>query len=340
MHYWGVWHSQEQYERYADNISRFMSEYGFQSFPQIETVQAYARSDEHHIQSPVMMAHQRHPRGNQLIKEYMLREYPEPKNFESFLYVSQVLQAEGIKVGAEHLRRIMPRNMGSLYWQLDDCWPVASWSSIDYFGRWKALQYYAKRFYAPVLVTPQLEGDDLKFYIVSDLNEPTKGVLNIELRDLDGNKVMGIHKDVTAAPVRSQSYFSQSLKTLLAARDPKSVFIYCELLVNGKAVSSNSYYFAPYKELSLPTPQISFDVVRVRNGYKVMLTTDKLSKSVYLSTRSEGFFADNYFDLYPDKPLEVEFRTKANIPVEEFRNQLTIRSLKDAFSADGATSTN
>jgi beta-mannosidase len=93
----------------------------------------------------------------------MLREYAEPKDFESFLYVSQLLQAEGIKVGAEHLRRIMPRNMGSLYWQLNDCWPVASWSSIDYFGRWKALQYYARRFYSPVLLSPVVEEKELKF---------------------------------------------------------------------------------------------------------------------------------------------------------------------------------
>ena len=339
-HSWKVWHFAAPFTDYQKEFPRFMSEYGFQSFPQLETVQSYTLADEHHIQSPVMLAHQRHPRGNQLIKEYMLREYPEPKDFESFLYVSQVLQAEGIKVGAEHLRRIMPRNMGSLYWQLDDCWPVASWSSIDYFGRWKALQYYARRFYSPVLLTPYLEGDDLKFYIVSDLTEPTKAVLNVELRDLDGNKVMGITKDVVATPVKSQSYFSQSVKSLLAGRDAKSVMIYCELLVNGKVLSSNSYLFAPFKELSLPTPQISFDVVRVRNGYKIRLATNKLAKGVYLSTKTDGFFADNYFDLFPDKPVEVEFRTKANLPVEEFRNQLRVRSLKDAFNGDEATSTN
>ena len=104
-----------------------------------------------------MLAHQRHPRGNQLVREYMLRDYAQPKDFESFLYVSQVLQAEGIRIGAEHLRRIMPHNMGSLYWQINDCWPVASWSSIDYFGRWKALQYYSRRFYNDLLVSPSVQ---------------------------------------------------------------------------------------------------------------------------------------------------------------------------------------
>src|SRR4030095_2281471 len=141
LHYWQVWHAAAPFSDYEKQTPRFMSEYGFQSFPQIETVETYTTPEDHDIGSPVMMAHQRHPRGNQLIREYMLREYPEPKDFESFLYVSQVLQAEGIKIGAEHLRSIRPHNMGSLYWQINDCWPVASWSSMDYTGRWKALQY-------------------------------------------------------------------------------------------------------------------------------------------------------------------------------------------------------
>jgi beta-mannosidase len=287
-----------------------------------------------------MMAHQRHPRGNQLIKEYMMREYVEPKDFESFLYVSQVLQAEGIKIGAEHLRRIMPRNMGSLYWQLNDCWPVASWSSIDYFGRWKALQYYAKRFYSPVLLSPHLEAQNLDFYVVSDLTHPTKALMNVELRDLDGNKLVVFQKDVAIAPLQSQAYFSLPLSSLLANRESKNVMIYCELLVTGKVISSNEHFFEPYKSLSLPIPQINFEASRVRNGYKIILSTDKVAKAVYLSTKLEGFFSDNYFDLLPGKPLELEFRTRLNVPLDEFRNQLRIRSLKDAFSNAEGTSTN
>ena len=338
-HSWKVWHAAAPFTDYQKEFPRFMSEYGFQSFPQIETVNTYALPAEQEIQSPVMMAHQRHPRGNQLIKEYMLREYTTPKDFESFLYVSQVLQAEGIKVGAEHLRRIMPRNMGSLYWQLDDCWPVASWSSIDYFGRWKALQYYSKRFYSPVLLSPFVDEDALNFFVVSDLTEPTIGFINVELRDLSGNKIVAYKKDVIVKPVHSQSYFSTPLKTLLAGHDPKTVMVYCELVAGGKVLSSNEYFFEPFKNLTLTTPQINFDVTRVRNGYKITLTTDKLAKSVYLSTKADGFFSDNYFDLLPDKPVELEFRTRQTVPIEEFRKQLKVRSLKDAFDSS-ATITN
>ena len=167
-HYWMVWHASLPFSEYEKQRPRFMSEYGFQSLPQLETVNTYTVPADHDIASPVMLAHQRHPRGNQLIREYMLREYPEPKDFESFLYVSQVLQAEGIKIGAEHLRRIMPHNMGSLYWQLNDCWPAASWSSIDYTGRWKALQYYARRFYSEILVSSQAENGNINVFVVSD----------------------------------------------------------------------------------------------------------------------------------------------------------------------------
>ena len=336
-HSWKVWHFAAPFTDYQKETPRFMSEYGFQSFPQIETVESYALASEREIQSPVMMAHQRHPRGNQLIKEYMLREYPEPKDFESFLYVSQVLQAEGIKVGAEHLRRIMPRNMGSLYWQLDDCWPVASWSSIDYFGRWKALQYYARRFYAPVLLTSHVEADTLQFYVVSDRIEPANAVLAVQLRDFNGNKLQVFNKEITVAPLQSRSYFSIPVKDLLANRNANDVMVYCELLTDGKVISSNEYFFAPYKALTLPAADIGFEVARGRNGYSITLSADKLARAVYLSTRTSGFFSDNYFDLLPGKPVVVEFRTRLNVPLDEFRKGLRVRSLKDAFNAGEAT---
>ncbi len=116
----------------------FSSEYGFQSFPEMRTIRSFARPEDFDIRSATMQAHQKNTGGNERILSYMLREYREPKDFSSFVYLSQLLQAEVIKVGAEHLRRQMPRTMGSLYWQLNDCWPTASWSSIDYFGRLKS----------------------------------------------------------------------------------------------------------------------------------------------------------------------------------------------------------
>ena len=332
LHYWQVWHAALPFSEYEKQSPRFMSEYGFQSFPQLETVNTYTVPADHNIDSPVMMAHQRHPRGNQLIREYMLREYPEPKDFESFLYVSQVLQAEGIKIGAEHLRRIMPHNMGSLFWQLNDCWPVASWSSIDYTGRWKALQYYARRFYDDILVSPHEANGNIDIYVVSDRVRPITAQLNLSLRDFDGNKLWTQGQEIEIAPLTSKSYFSVPINTLLSGKDPKAVVLVAEVLVGGKLESSNTHLFQPYKALALPRPQITFDVIPIRSGFKVTLSSDKFARAVYLSTTDHpGFFADNYFDLFPGQKVEVEFRTSAPITFSAFRTKLKIRSLADAF---------
>jgi len=331
-HYWQVWHAALPFSEYEKQRPRFMSEYGFQSFPALETVKTYTLPNERDIQSPIMLAHQRHPRGNQLIREYMLREYPEPKNFESFLYVSQVLQAEGIRTGAEHLRRIMPRNMGSLYWQIDDCWPVASWSSIDYYGRWKALQYYARHFYANLLISPHVEDQRLKFYVVSDETKPAAATIHVVVMDFNGKVVQSLDREATIAPVTSRSYFDVALTDLLKNTDPKSSFVYCELLVGGKVVSSHDYFFAPFKELRLPKAQIAYDLAPASNGLRLTVKSDKFAKAVYLSAGDlDGSFSDNYFDLVPGKPVVVEYHTGSSLSPNDFRQRVSIRSMVDAF---------
>jgi len=332
IHYWEVWHASKPFSEYERQRPRFMSEYGFQSFPSIETVNSYTVPGDHNIESPVMLAHQKHPRGNQLIREYMLREYPEPKDFESFLYVSQVLQAEGIRVGAEHLRRIMPHNMGSLYWQLNDCWPVASWSSIDYFGRWKALQHYARRFYSPLLVSPRRDGERLDIHVVSDRPAPTPARLVVTLLDFDGRTLSTTEKALTVAPLRGDSYLSLPVAELLEGRDERAVFLLAELLVGGRVVSRNEHFFRPFKELSLPGARVTASAAPAPGGFRLTLKTDRLARAVQLSAAgAAGSFSDNYFDLVPGRPVEVEFRARGGVRLEEFRKGLKVRSLADAF---------
>ena len=332
VHFWRVWHAAEPFSDYEKQNPRFMSEYGFQSFPNIETVKAYTLESDRDIESPIMLAHQRHPRGNQLVKEYMLRDYKQPKDFESFLYVSQVLQAEGIRIGAEHLRRIMPHNMGSLYWQINDCWPVASWSSIDYFGRWKALQYYARRFYSDLLVSPTVQNGYLKLFIVSDQPKAIPGKLRVTLMNSEGTTLKSFNQDLTVAPLTSRSYFDLRVEELLGGTDGKNAVVYCELLVNDKVVSSHDYFFAPFKELTFSKPAITPEVTRVRGGFSVKLTTDKFAKAVYLSVAEhDGFFSDNFFNLAPGRAMTVEFRSREPLSVEQFKERLQIRSIFDAF---------
>jgi len=332
VHFWRVWHAAEPFSDYEKQTPRFMSEYGFQSFPNIETVKAYTIESDRDIESPIMLAHQRHPRGNQLVREYMLRDYAQPKDFESFLYVSQVLQAEGIRIGAEHLRRIMPHNMGSLYWQIDDCWPVASWSSIDYFGRWKALQYYSRRFYSDLLVSPTVQKGYLKMFIVSDRPKAVPAKLRVTLMNFDGATLKSFDQDVDVAPLTSRSYFDLRVEELLGGTDGKNAVVYAELLVNGKVVSSHDYFFAPFKDLTFSKPAITSEVTPTRGGFSIKLTTDKFAKAVYLSVpEHDGFFSDNYFNLAPGREIRVEFRTRKPITLEQLKERLQIRSVFDAF---------
>src|SRR5581483_970115 len=209
----------------ADNISRFMSEYGFQSFPELASVARYtAGSGDWDIGSPVMLSHQRHPRGNALIRTYMDRDFRRPKDFASFLYVGQVLQATVIKFAAEAHRRAMGRNWGSLYWQLDDCWPVASWSSIDYYGRWKALQYAAREFFAPVLVSPVEEKGAVNVWGVSDRRTETPARLTVRLIDFQGRELWRKEQDVRLAPNASAVLLSMPRPQALGGAVTTRVF--------------------------------------------------------------------------------------------------------------------
>jgi len=332
VHFWRVWHASEPFSDYEKQTPRFMSEYGFQSFPNIETVKSYTVPSDRDIESPIMLAHQRHPRGNQLVREYMLREYAQPKDFESFLYVSQVLQAEGIRIGAEHLRRIMPHNMGSLYWQINDCWPVASWSSIDYYGRWKALQYYARRFYSALLISPTVQNGYLKMFVVSDQPKAVPAKIRVTLMNFDGATLKSFVRDVNVTPLTSRSYFDLRVPELLDGTDEKNVVVYCELLVNEKTVSSHDYFFAPFKELKFSKPGITSEVVRTRSGFSIKISSDKFAKAVYLAVpEHDGFFSDNYFNLAPGREMTVEFRSRVALSLRELQERLQIRSVFDAF---------
>jgi beta-mannosidase len=332
VHYWQVWHASKPFREYEQQLPRFMSEYGFQSFPLLDTVKTYAMPADYDIESAVMKAHQRHPRGNTLVREYMLRDYPEPKAFASFLYVSQVLQAEGIKVGAEHLRRIMPRNMGSLYWQVDDCWPVASWSSMDYYGRWKALQFYARRFYNDLLVSPHEEEGKVAVYVVSDRVNATPARLRVTLMDFDGKALFEKTIDVTVSPLNSKAYVELNKAELMNGRDARRIFLNCELIVEGKPISDNRLFFDSYKNLALAPSKIETNVRDTANGYEITLQADRLARGVYLSLDGiEGEFADNFFDLLPGKSVSVVFKPKQKTSRAALAERLKVMSLAQAF---------
>lgn len=332
-HYWGVWHAEEPYTAYKDNISRFMSEYGFQSFPELKTVASYIAPEDTNIESKVMLHHQRHPRGNQLIKEYMDRDYKKPKDFASFLYVGQVLQAEIIKYAAESHRRAMPFNMGSLFWQLDDCWPVASWSGIDYYGRWKAQHYFAKKFFQPVLVSLDEDKGLINAYVVSDNLKPIQGTLSWRLMDFSGDTLWKESKDTLFAANASQIYLSVEKTKLLKGKISSSnVVLVAELTANNQVVSTSRYYFTQAKNLKLSTILWEPSVTQDGNKVTIVLRSDVLAKNVYLRNRKyDGFFSDNYFDLLPGEEKTVTFQSNENLKLADFSPELQINSLVDSY---------
>jgi beta-mannosidase len=336
-HIWDVWHGRVPFSTYEAHHSRFVTEYGFQSFPEMRTIETFTQpEDRASIFTPVMLAHQKNTEGNSIIHDYLLKDYPEPKDFASFLYVSQVLQAEGIKIGAEHFRRSRPETMGSIFWQLNDCWPVASWSSIDYYGRWKALQYYARRFYAPVLVSPHVEDGAVKTFIVSDKTEALKATLRVRLMDFDGKVLLEESKDVNVAPLASQVYLDWPLKKLTdaGAADTSRVFVVADLTAGGNEISHNLTYLAPVKEIHLKPAALKVVTTGSNGSYKISVTSPVLARSVYLSFGDiDAKVSDNYFNLLPGETVEITATSAASL--EALKAQLKVISLTDAFATDG-----
>ncbi len=332
MHYWAVWHAVEPISNYTKQFPRFMSEYGFQSFPEMRTIRQFAEPQDLDLLSPVMQAHQKNVGGNERIRVYMLREYREPKDFESFLYVSQVLQAEAIKVGAEHLRRQRPRTMGSLYWQLNDCWPVASWASIDYYGRWKALHYYARRFYDDVLVSPFEDDGKVATYIVSDRTQPMQAELRIRVLDFSGKQLFENKQNITVPELSSKIYSNITREELLKGTDAHHAFAVFELSSGGKLISRNLMLFDVTRNVALPKPQIKTEVTGSSGTYTLRLESPVLARNVYLSFGdSDVSVSDNYFDLLPNEPVTIELKSK--LDVDRVKQALMIRNITDAFPA-------
>jgi beta-mannosidase len=322
-HYWGVWHDEEPFGVLDKKVPRFMSEFGFQSFPEWRTIQSFTLPEDRVLDSPVMLSHQKHPRGNALIAEYMKRDYRAPRNFEDLVYVSQLLQAEGMRTGIEAHRRNKPYCMGTLYWQLNDVWPVASWSGIDYNGRWKALHYYAREAYSPVAALPCLEDDILRVYGVSDLPGDTTLTLQVRALSFEGKNLF----EQTAPqqkiqPDSSRMIWQGTLRTLLGRHKKEDAAVEITLRTEGGQLAYRRlYYFESPKKLSLANARVSMQVDSVNDGYSITLQTDKLAKNVYIQTNVDGFFTDNYFDLLPGENKTVVFKTKQilDTPKEAFK---------------------
>jgi beta-mannosidase len=300
VHYWGVWHDSQPFSTFEKNVPRFMSEFGFQSFPELSTIKKFSAKKDWKLNSDVMTSHQKHPRGNTLIQEYMNREYNQPLDFEKFIYASQILQGEGMRIGLEAHRRSQPYCMGTLYWQLNDCWPVASWSSIDYYGNWKALHYVAKDVFSPIALSITKNKDNnYSLWIMSDNQQSITDTLIINSYNIDGEEVNKKSKHKITL-----DNFGSQLITDSYINNDSNEFIIAEL--KNQTIKSKTMFTTKVKNIIFKNPE--FKVTWGREVIKIK--TMKAAFQVYL--KLDGIkFETNFITMLPGKEYSIKYNGTA-----------------------------
>lgn len=324
-HNWGTWHGRKPFESFDTDVPRFMSEYGFQAFPEMKTIRTFAEENDFELESPVMNAHQKADIGNALIKKTMGLYYRVPEKFEDLVYVGLVLQGQGIRHGIEAHRRNRPYCMGSLFWQLNDSWPVVSWSGIDYYGNWKALMYQSKRAFAPILINAIKEGDDLCVYLVSDELQDHDGVrLDVELMDFDGKAHGKWTQSGRLAANSSQIFMKKRAGELQGKLSAANSLLHFTLKdKNGATIADDVFYFAYPKYQELPEANIETSVRRRGDAIEMTLKTDKLARDIFVEVPVQGVrFTDNFFDLLPGQRKKITITSPEGHSLNDFTFRL------------------
>ena len=332
-HYWDVWHGRKPFTAYRSQYPRFMSEFGFQALPPLETIRTYAAEADWNMTSYIMEQHQKNASGNALMVGQMLDTFRLPQNFESLVYLSMVLQAEGIRYGVEHWRRHTQRVSGTLYWQLNDCWPVASWSSLDYFGRWKALHYAARRFYAPVLLSIEDAPPCQSVFLSSDLLEAWQGAVRWALTTLDGEILTSGEKVARVEPLGVTAVETLDFAEFLDEDTRRELVFVAELWQGDRRLAGQTAFFAPTKHLSLVDPQISAGVTLKDGLLTIELSARSLARLVECSLAGADIvFSDNYFDLPARQVVRVTAPLPAGWDLAKARAALKVRSVYDTYA--------
>ncbi|NQT58717.1 MAG: glycoside hydrolase family 2 protein [Bacteroidetes bacterium] len=331
-HYWAVWHGNQDFSEYKKHYFRFMSEFGFESFPAMNTIHSFTEPEDLNIFSPVMEEHQKRIGGNGKILNYIARYFRYPKDLDSLVYISQLSQSEALRHGIEHWRRNRGRCMGSIYWQLNDNWPVASWSSIDYYGRWKALHYMVKRAYNNILVSCDGDERSAAVYLANEGKTEVIGELEWWMSAVSGETLdLGII-DVQVDPFTSKELvgldFSQDLIGNVS-RDRVLFFRF-------KSIEGECFYgdhcFLPWKSLSLQEPNLSAVVEDSGNTLIITVRAQKPALFVELELADRDVvFSDNFFNLQNGIERTL-FLKKDDLTVREIESNLRLRSLYNSYS--------
>jgi beta-mannosidase len=320
MHFWSVWHEGRDFDHYRDVSPRFCSEFGFQSYPSMDVIRKFADPADFNIAAPVMESHQKNAGGNARIAETMFRYFRFPVDFENFVYVSQVQQGLAIKTAVTHWRSLKPHCMGALIWQLNDTWPVCSWSSLDHGGGWKLLHHMAKAFFQPVLVSAVPQGDLILLRAVNDQPEAVQVSVRAMAVDMAG-RTRALAEG--AAQVAGQAQVLCSIDRTALGPQEMLGFVW-----EGSDGTRSGDVFAPhpYKHYDLLPPKIATGVAEADGSYTLTLTAETLALFVAIESDQPGRFSVNAFTLFPGHPATVVFTPTAPGPAPRF----TIRDLHSA----------
>ena len=346
-HFWDVWHARKPVKDYEKWRFRFVSEFGMQSYSSVQTQATFCPPGDGNVFGPEMENHQKNRGGNQVILDYVSRRYRFPKSQADLIYLSQLNQAYCMQTGVEHYRRLMPHCMGALYWQLNDCWPVASWSSIEFTGRWRALHFLARRFFAPALATIHVPGDEevtignyrrsamdaAHLYTVYDGLNPAQAQLRWDLLHMDGRVLLRGRQSVSLRYGKSVRHRVLDLAALLKQHGRDNVVLRLALDVDGRCVSENSAFFASPRFVALPKAQTTAKIEMVAPNY-LRLTFLSSAYQHRFAFDLEGIAhqaADNYFDLFPAEPKSVEVTLERPKTAAQVKASLVFHSLSDTY---------
>ncbi len=346
-HFWEVWHGRKPVKTYETKKFRFCSEFGMQSYNSPEVAATYCKPENFNAFGPEMENHQKNGAGNQIIMDYVSRLYRFPKDFAALSYLSQLNQAYCMKIGVEHFRRSMPRTMGALYWQLNDNWPVASWSSIEFGGLWKALHYEAKRFLAPALVSAHVPGEEtigknnlvtstiheIDLHTVYDGPKPTQGTLRWSLEHFTQGTVRQGKKAVRLGCVEAVRQLRLDFAKEMAKHGARNLYLRVELETENGDVSRQTVFLTAPRNLPLPKGKIATELRQLDPlRWELALTSPVYQHAVRFHFRNIPHRADdNYFDLFPKETRTVVVRTKAPVTKEALQAALETSSLVDSY---------
>ncbi|MCL2098397.1 MAG: hypothetical protein FWH23_06530 [Bacteroidales bacterium] len=304
-HYWGVWWGMEPFAMYKQKVPRFMSEYGFQGFPSLSTLYNFMPDEQdRYLSSDAMKMHQKHPRGYETIQTFMEREYKIPDNLEDYAYTSQLLQAYGMNTAIEAHRRAKPYCMGTLYWQFNDCWPVVSWSGIDYYKEWKALQYFVRKAYAQHLLSFDTVEDKTCLWAITDSIADVYGKLEIVFSTFAGKEIYRKDSLLTIPANSAQKIWECRTADFIKGEDSLTTFCHARFLIGDRQAAESINYYSSPKNTPYPAANLT---VSLQNNGEIILQADQLVKNIcILYEGKQSPFSDNFFDMLPGQPYTVK----------------------------------